>query len=202
MIFFLCRAVDIFYLLSVDTSWRAAWHYRPLDRCQSGSVWADSHSRSVHLPFWKKILRPSSYIFHQSSLFVPISRRLRSSELSTVNFTNSWDFVVATVFRMVGLVVFWRLKATLLKFFSNWTRGFVLGKKYSFRISTSGIFWIDFASGFVSGGFVGQELLASPLILGLSLFFSIIIFLCLVFFMGSVPRRWCGWVFSLLLGLH
>jgi hypothetical protein len=87
-------------------------------------------------------------------LFVPISRRLQSCELSTVDFTDYWDFVVATVFRMVNLVVFWRPKATLLKFFSNWTRRFVLEKRSLFRISTSGVFQIDSASGLVSGDFV------------------------------------------------
>lgn len=126
-------------------------------------------------------------------LFVPISRRLRSCELSIVDFTDSWDFVVATAFRMVALVVFWRPRATLLKFFSNSTQGFVLEKRSSIRIFASGIFRIDSASGLVSGKFVvGQELPASPLILGLSLLFSIILFLCPVFFCGvcSLPVVW------------
>ncbi len=67
MIFLLCRVVDVFYLLSVDTSWRAIWHYRPLDRCRSRSVRADWHSRGVHLPFWKKYLAGVFLHFHQSS---------------------------------------------------------------------------------------------------------------------------------------
>ncbi len=66
-------------------------------------------------------------------------------------------------------------------------------KRSSIRIFASGIFRIDSASGLVSGKFVvGQELPTSPLILGLSLLFSIILFLCLVFFCGvsSLPVVW------------
>ncbi len=68
MIFLPCRAVDVFYFLSMDISWRGIWHSKPLDRCQSRSVYEPIgiHELST-FHFEKYILRPSSYIFHQSS---------------------------------------------------------------------------------------------------------------------------------------
>ncbi len=136
-------------------------------------------------------------------LFDLMSWRLRSCGLSTVDFTDSWNFMVTTVFCMVDLVVFWKPKATLLKFFSNSTRGLVLEKRSSFGIPTSGIFWINFASVLISGELlVSPELLASPLVCNISLFFFVFVPLCLVFVMGSVASQCNGRVFPLLLELQ
>jgi hypothetical protein len=42
---------DILCAAWVDTSWRAVWHYRPIDRSGSWSVRADWHSRDIHPQF-------------------------------------------------------------------------------------------------------------------------------------------------------
>jgi hypothetical protein len=50
------------------------WHYRPFDRCRSGSVWAGWHSRGARLPFRKKnILWP--FFLHFLAPFFYVSRR-------------------------------------------------------------------------------------------------------------------------------
>jgi hypothetical protein len=56
----------------------------------------------------------------RSLMFIPISQLLQSWGLSIVNFTGSWGFVVVRSFlsfKWSVLLSFWRLKATLQKFF-------------------------------------------------------------------------------------
>ncbi len=83
------------------------------------------------------------------------------------------------VFQMVSLIVFLKAKGYPLKVLLKRTRGLVLKEKFLFRISTFGIFRLILLLGHVSG-----ELPVSPLVLSLSLFFSLSVFLC--FFVWSL----------------
>ncbi len=74
---------------------------------------------------------------------------------------------------MVSLIVILKAKGYPLKVLLKRTRGLVLKEKFLFGISAFGIFRMIFASGLVSG-----ELPVSPLVLSLSLFFSLSVFLC------------------------
>jgi hypothetical protein len=110
--------------------------------------------------------------------------------LSTVDFIDSSDFVVAAVFRMVDLAVFLMAKGrpfaeVLLKF--NPRVG--SGKKVLVWNFYFGIFPIDFASGPPSGDLLFRlGLLASPLVCTISLFFSSLSLLCVQFlFRGLSP---------------
>jgi hypothetical protein len=76
-------------------------------------------------------------------MFIPISQLLLSWELSTVNFTGFWGFVVVKSFfisQMVSLIVLLNNKGCPLKILLKWTRGLLNKEEFLFRISAIGVF--------------------------------------------------------------
>ncbi len=110
--------------------------------------------------------------------------------MSTVDFTNSSDFVVATIFRMVNLAVFLKAKGHPSKVLLKFNPKVGSGRKVLVWSFCFGIFQIDFASGPPSGNLLLRpRLLASPLVCTDSPFFSSLSLLCVQSLLREVYRQ-------------